>query len=697
MMSHRRVSLRAWPVGLLLIVAAPGALLAQNDRLSSLTAEAEGLANIASVAEMAQQAGDVWQRAEAALSGSELESVQGLVAQAAADRLRQAGVVSGSPIEAVVTLAELAGDRLTRAQREQLLADSQAQLGDPASLSFAQLKDHVERTRPLHEDSEDGRVASRQVVVDWAEQQDPNTLDAGAVDWTMMEMLPRWLSEYPPQEIDATWEARLVAPRTGQYQLAISPLKLCDTRDEGDAKHFRLRLTVEVAGQTVLEATPDSWTEESQPVQLLQGEAVPIRFTMQYRMRGYVPLPAAGQLSWSGPGMGRQLIDPAFYRLPGVDQPGVQLTVQRRDASGTQDCQAVVDRIDQVLGKHGICAHERTMTGYIERRLDQFLSTEFLDQAVAAAMVADASQRVTHPFLAEPDYRGIVNKATSVQRRRMAMQFAQRPELFGPLDVWTLVYFHDAVRFGAEREALDLLGAWLTVHADRGPQLVGDTRSYFDANLAAYRQLTIPLVIEHSVSAQWLEDDYLVTEDGRCSLPAAAVVGYCHLVSGRLLEWIDKLDARLDESTLTGDRRVNWLIARAMAEELRGCPGDHQHYPGCTRLGAGQGWLDEAALVAQTGPVQARVAVERAARYAALGKWPAAEEALQGQAGLDAWRSRLTELQNAAAQQEADDRTAAEAAVLAEMRRRLARANARGDSAAASKYSAVIEELEGSR
>ena len=39
----------------------------------------------------------------------------------------------------------------------------------------------------------------------------------------------------------------------------------------------------------------------------------------------------------------------------------------------------------------------------------------------------------------------------------------------------------------------------------------------------------------------------------------------------------------------------------------------------------------------------------------------------------------------------------AEAAVLAEMRRRLARANARGDSAAASKYSAVIEELEGSR
>lgn len=352
--------------------------------------------------------------------------------------------------------------------------------------------------------------------------------------------------------------------------------------------------------------------------------------------------------------------------------------------------------IDQVIGKHAVCNHERLLQRYINKRLDAFLSPEFMNQAVADATKPERVERLPHPFTVFPDYRGIVNKTSSAQRRSMALAFSLHPEIFGPLDLWTMVYFHDAVRFGAEREALDMLGTWMTVHADYPPQLAADSQSFFDTNRAAYRHLIIPLVIEHAESAEWLEQDYLITEDGTCNLPVATVVCYVHLVSGRMLEWIEKLDARLAEESAVGDIRVNWLIARAVAEEVRSCPQDHVQYPGCHRFGAGFGWLDEAMLVSKTPAVKQRVVQERVARFAALGKWDQADAELERIPELSHLKAKLDEIRTNVAQQLAQDRIASDKSVLAEMRRRQSRAVARGDSTNADKYAAIIEQLEDS-
>ena len=70
-------------------------------------------------------------------------------------------------------------------------------------------------------------------------------------------------------------------------------------------------------------------------------------------------------------------------------------------------------------------------------------------------------------------------------------------------------------------------------------------------------------------------------------------------MQGNILPWIERLEARLADESLTGDRRVNWLLARAQAEEIRrGRP--HEHYLTVERPLAGRAWIEEATLVAES-------------------------------------------------------------------------------------------------
>ncbi len=668
---------------------------AQDDTYQSLLTEARALSSITDLSQFLIMAGDIKQRAQATLAADELRTVQDRVGDDAARRLLEPGAVSRLDAATVRNLSELALGVLTEAQRASLRAAARRALGDFSDVSYVSLKEHIDvRTKNLYADSEEGRVARRKLIVAWAASRDPEALPIDQVDWVMMQMLPKWMSENVPQEIDATWTARINAPTTGEYTFGLSPLNLIATRDEGESKYFKLWMTVVVDGQTVLEATPDSWKTKGAAVSLTAGQAKPVSVTLKYRMKGYMPLPASGQLYWSGPGISKQVVGASFYQLPDANQPGVRLSVTRKDKFGVHPCTTTVVAIDQVLGKHPICEHERLLGEYIRRRLDDFLSTSFLNQALANATIANEASREPHPFTKEPDYRGIVNKCSSAQRKRIAQELALVPQIFSPLDVWTMVYFHDAVRFGAEREALDMLAGWLTVHTNDSPELVGSTREYFQANLAPCRHLIIPLQIEHAESGRWLEDDYLATVDGDCNLAVAKVVGYIHLVSGRTLEWINKLDAKLDETTAVGDRRVGWLIARAMAEEIRRCPQDPKYFPGSHRFGAGMGWLDEAMLVAKTPAVKERVVRQRVARLAALGKFDEAKEALEGYPSLASLDSQLDALKQASSDKVAAEAVARDAAVLAEMKRRQKRAAGRGDTDAASRYASIIEQLQ---
>ena len=117
--------------------------------------------------------------------------------------------------------------------------------------------------------------------------------------------------------------------------------------------------------------------------------------------------------------------------------------------------------------------------------------------------------------------------------------------------------------------------------------------------------------------------------------------------------------------------RVNWLLARAQAEEIRTSPA-YQHWFTQDRFVAGRGWLEEATLMAQSEPARLRAFQELAARLTVDERLAAAGQILDQAArrctsaasttALAQWRTALGGLeqgfQTRHAQQELDARNA---------------------------------------
>ncbi len=583
---------------------------------------------------------------------------------------------------------------LSKTQQKQVVFVSHPidQTDDLSNLTAKQLKQAL-KTYVATVEADSVRFVRREIVAKWAAEHPPESLADDAVEWAMMEMLPEYLGDTPPQKIDAVWETEIVPPQSGDYTFHLSPLNLTNTRENGRVTYFRLWLTVDINGKTILQSRPGAWKQDSEPIHLTQDEPARVKFTVQYRLGGYPPLPAAGQLFWSGPQLEKQLIAPQYFQVPSKKDRGVLLTVKHTDQNGTSTVNTTVDSIDQILGKHAIVEHERTLGDYIEHRVEHMLSADFMADARLKATQEDVSKRSAHPLLAKGGYRGVMTKASSDVRQRVAAKLAQHPDLVAPLEVWTLVYFHDSVRFGAERSALDLVGTWTSAHADRPSELADSTRGYYEKNRKALRHFIVPLLLEHPTSAAWLEQDYLETGQGKCSIAAATILAYIHLVDGKLSSWIESLDARLEDVSLKGETRVNWLVARAIAEEIRNCKVSHVQDPDRHQLGAGFKWLTEAESLAELPSTKTLVVRERATRLAALGRFQHAANSIIGLPELDDMRDGFLEPYVAEALRLREGKTPA-ATLLAELKRRQARADSRGDDFASAKYAAFVRKLE---
>ena len=135
------------------------------------------------------------------------------------------------------------------------------------------------------------------------------------------------------------------------------------------------------------------------------------------------------------------------------------------------------------------------------------------------------------------------------------------------------------------------------------------------------------MVSQYPAHLDRFDQDYLILPDGQCVLGVAYTLAYGYWVGGRIEQWVDRLEARLADEQLTGDRRVNWLLARAQAEEIRRSP-PYEHWLTVDRFLAGRGWIEEACLVAQSEPVRLRAYRELAARLTAEERLDAAQRML---------------------------------------------------------------------
>jgi hypothetical protein len=253
-------------------------------------------------------------------------------------------------------------------------------------------------------------------------------------------------------------------------------------------------------------------------------------------------------------------------------------------------------------------------------------------------------------------------------------------------------------RLGGPGEAVQLAGQWAQAHADEQPQFAADF--YFN-NRRAYRTLADRMVWQYPAHLEQLADGYLELPDGGCCLPVAYTLTYGYWGQKRLATWIDQLDARLEDARLSGDARVNWLLARAQAEEIRHSPAS-PYWLTRERSLAGLAWIQEATLVAESEPVVLRAHQELSARFTAREQLDGARQMLAKAEQrctsapsaqlLATWRGELDGLNQAFQERHQQRESLARQAYLDRLNKRHQAAAARGDSRAASGYERLLNE-----
>ena len=253
-------------------------------------------------------------------------------------------------------------------------------------------------------------------------------------------------------------------------------------------------------------------------------------------------------------------------------------------------------------------------------------------------------------------------------------------------------------RFMAPDTALQLLGTWAQLQADQVPRI---TLDYYDENRRALRWTSQMLTWQQAGQYQALDEQFLTMPDGSCALPVAYILAYAHFSQGKIRQWIDRLDAVLENPALTGDTRVNWLIARAHAQEIRRAPGG-RHFLSLERLLGGIEYLNEASLVAQSPAAQLRVHGEMIARFGAQQRVDVANQ-LVAQASsklsgpgvtkqVTTWQAELESLGTQIAQRRAAQEALAQQAYLDRLRARYQKAVTRKDETNAARYRNLLNQ-----
>ncbi|MEX2027083.1 MAG: hypothetical protein WEH44_07275, partial [Pirellulaceae bacterium] len=297
-----------------------------------------------------------------------------------------------------------------------------------------------------------------------------------------------------------------------------------------------------------------------------------------------------------------------------------------------------------------------------------------------------------HPYFREMN--GSAASLSSARRQAFLTKLLAHPALLDVLNPREAVTFYQAFRFGAADKALDVFGLWAVRHADHEAVLTVDRPFERDAR-EMYSSMALCATQQLPEQAARLQSEFLELDDGRCCLPVAYTLAYSYLGRGRLDEWIALLNDKLNANSITGDRRVNWLLARAHAEEIR-YERANPYVPHGSRATDGRVYLDEGLIVAESPAVKARVAKEIAARLVSSMQFSAGREALQQTPNpqpdvQNALLATVDKLEAAEAARQAKRAVAARQAYASKLRERRERASAAGNTDAVSRYDALIE------
>ncbi|MHB9081957.1 MAG: PA14 domain-containing protein, partial [Pirellulaceae bacterium] len=529
----------------------------------------------------------------------------------------------------------------------------------------------------------------------WLENRDVRTLEnVDQLGWLFSQLQHR--QELGPQEFSVRWTGLVRAPTDGTYMFSICPLDL----NFQHQSTFRHQITkIWLGEQQILDSSQGGWTYQATPVALKAQQAAPLRVELSFACssEGVIDArPAVALLSWEAPGLSKQLVPSSALATPDGSQRGLEGAYLLK--TGGQEVN--LTRIDPQL--NFIWYHQ----SFVISPLDD-LRARLAEQLYAVATSESTLVRWEQDEQANPErwqaHWAFLESLDVARQKSWAQVLAARPVLLADCANWAAANLYSRCRIGAPDEALQLIGQWAQAHADDPPALAVD---FYPANREVCRELARRLVWQYPPHFEPFEQEYLMLADGVCALPVAYTLAYGYRDLGRTAEWIDKLEARLADEQLTGDRRVNWLLARAQAEEIRYSPAN-QHWFTADRFLAGRGWIEEASLVAQSEPVRLRVYRELVARLMVDERVAAAHQLVdiaaqrcrsaESTTALAQWRSELDAVEQAFQTRRQRQETEAQNAYVQQLRTRHQRAVAQGDEAASSRYQELLSAAGGAQ
>jgi hypothetical protein len=507
------------------------------------------------------------------------------------------------------------------------------------------------------------------------------------------------------------WSGQINAPQTGDYTFFVSPININAATED---RAFKFTMSVIVAGQNLLNSTPAEqgtqqfsgypkvpvnlapWVSQSQSVTLTAGTPVALLVTLTVNAPQRLPVGALhAMLYWQGPGVTKSLVPASSLTLPNGSGPGLQATYSWTSGGQAQTLTRTDPMIDFAWANSTILLSQNTSIASQASDLmwQSATSPDFLNTLTGPPVKL-------HPFIKDEED---ASTGLSTARRQAFLDILlQNPSLLSPLEVKRAVGFYRSFRLGTPDKALDVFGAWATQSADLPTEistdrvLDGDNRFWL-AQMATMTTQQLPEAITR------LQNQFLQLPDGRCSLPVAYTLTYSNLGKRTLSKWIAFLDAKLADTTLTGDQRVNWLIARAHAQ------GHTRHlftqkYP--YRFPIPPSWpqdgfpyLYQAIRAAQSPAVKIRATREVVALLVWLAQFQKASDLLQQlgkalpndqKAGLVALQQQVAGFAAANAQYLQNRQSTANRAFVAQLKARRDRAASRGDTALMNHYNSLL-------
>jgi hypothetical protein len=519
------------------------------------------------------------------------------------------------------------------------------------------------------------------------------------------------------RSFSVSWAAQLNAPQSGDYTFFISPIDLNSGFSNPSAN---VSMTVLVAGQAIITATPptppnplspayqpgarptSNWVASSNPITLTAG--TPVSVQVNYSVESPQTLPAGAlhaMLFWQGPGITQQLVPTSAVSQAQTGAPGFQATYAWTAKGQQQSLTRTDPMIDFAWTNSSlILAQDPTSTNQAAANMWQAMTaTSFINTYANATPVPSL-----HPFLAEPQDASC--GLSTANRQAFLDLLIQNPTLLDAMDAPHAVAFFQAFRVGAPDKALNVFGTWATRQADLACTLANGR--FFDADTRlSLAAMAIMTTQQLPTQAATLQQQFLQTPDGRCSLPVAYTLSYSNLGLGNLSNWASTLDATLANAAITGDLRVNWLMARAHAVEFTRTAPLHypfkQPYPSSWPID-GNSYVYQALQAAQSPAVKVRVAKDMAARMTSAGDYQKAIDLLSQlsnslpaaqQATVTAWQQQIAGYVALQSQVLQAQQAEWQKAYLMTLTARRDQATSQGDTASVNRYNALISAASG--